>query len=115
MAGHRNTKRNNRLRNAKGRRHRVVGFGTSAGAFLAFGMTGLSAPSLAQADDLGLGELIVELFGGAGDTTAGVAAVSGAPADGLQSALDVGANGIDQASAAVASVSPAADLFGVPA
>lgn len=115
MVTHRNNKRNHRPPNANSSRRRVVAFGAGTGSFLAFGMTALSALPLAQADDLGLGELIVELFGGPGDATAGAGDVVSAPGDGLQSALDVGANGIDQASAAVASVSPAADMLGAPA
>ncbi|MGH3563145.1 MAG: PGRS repeat-containing protein, partial [Mycobacterium sp.] len=53
MAHQRSTKRNHRLRNAKARR-RVIGLSTTAGAFLAFGMTPLAAAPAAHADDFGI-------------------------------------------------------------
>lgn len=114
MVSHRENKRNHRSKGAEERRRRGVGLGTGVGTFLAFGMTALSAPPLAQADDLGLGEWILELFGGAGDATAAAGAVASAPADGLFSALDVGTQGIDQASA-VAGIASASDMLSVPA
>ena len=51
MAGQRkNNKRNHRSRNAKARRRQVLGAGTTAGAFLAFGMTPLATAPAAHAD-----------------------------------------------------------------
>ena len=50
MAGQHNNKRNQRSRNAKARRRRVLGAGTTAGAFLAFGMTPLATAPAAHAD-----------------------------------------------------------------
>ena len=52
MAGGHNNKRNKRSRNAKARRRRVLGAGTTAGAFFAFGMTPLASAPAAQADVL---------------------------------------------------------------
>ena len=49
MAG-RHSKRNHRSRNAKARRRRVAGFGTGAGAVLAFGMAPFSSAPAAHAD-----------------------------------------------------------------
>ena len=43
MAGRHNNKRSQRSRNARASRRRVLGAGTTAGAFLAFGMTPLAA------------------------------------------------------------------------
>src|SRR6202041_4147268 len=45
-----NNKRNQRSRNAKASRRRVLGAGTTAGAFLAFGMTPLANAPAAHAD-----------------------------------------------------------------
>src|ERR1700691_1275212 len=51
MAGRNSSKRNQRSRNAKARRRRqVLGAGTTAGAFLAFGMTPLATAPPAHAD-----------------------------------------------------------------
>ena len=51
MAGRHSSKRNQRSRNAKARRRgRVLGAGTTAGAFLAFGMTPLATAPAAHAD-----------------------------------------------------------------
>lgn len=58
MAGRRSSKRHRKSANAEARRRRrVVGLGTSAGAFLAFGMTPLAAAPSAHADEL---ELIID-------------------------------------------------------
>jgi hypothetical protein len=54
MARHRITKQNRRSRSAKARRRGVVGLGTSAGAFLAFGLTPLAAAPAAHADEVDL-------------------------------------------------------------
>jgi hypothetical protein len=43
VAGRQSSKQNQRSRNAKARRRRVLGAGTTAGAFLALGMTPLAA------------------------------------------------------------------------
>ncbi|MGA8328337.1 MAG: PGRS repeat-containing protein, partial [Mycobacterium sp.] len=52
MAGRHNSKRDQRSRNAKARRRRrVLGAGTTAGAFLAFGMTPLATAPAAHADE----------------------------------------------------------------
>ena len=50
MAGQHNNKRNQRSRKAKARRRGVVGFSTSAGAFLAFGLGPLAGAPSAKAD-----------------------------------------------------------------
>jgi hypothetical protein len=51
MAGqHNNNKRNQRSRNAKASRRRVLGAGTTAGAFFAFGMAPLATAPAAHAD-----------------------------------------------------------------
>ncbi|MDT5086087.1 MAG: hypothetical protein QOJ61_3130, partial [Mycobacterium sp.] len=51
MAGQHKNKRNQRSRNAKARRRRMLGAGTTAGAFLAFGMTPLASAPAAHADE----------------------------------------------------------------
>ena len=51
MAGRHNNKRNQRSRKAKANRRRMLGAGTTAGAFLAFGMTPLAAAPAAHADE----------------------------------------------------------------
>ena len=76
-AGHRQT-RNTKTR----RRARVVGAGTAAGAFLAFGMTPLATAPSAHADDFGLGDLIANLI------TGGAAGLPDSVVD--PSALDLG-------------------------
>lgn len=53
MASHGCTKHNHRPRNTNARRRQMIGFGASAGAFLAFGLTPLAAPPPAHADDFG--------------------------------------------------------------
>jgi len=55
---------------------RVIGFGTSLGALVAFGLTPLSGLPVAQADDFGLGDLIGDLFTGS-DAADSPAAASG--------------------------------------
>src|ERR1700722_15617602 len=50
MASQHNNKRNQRSRNAKASRRRVLGAGTTAGAFLAFGMYPLASAPAAHAD-----------------------------------------------------------------
>jgi hypothetical protein len=57
MARHRTTKQNRQSRNAEARRCRVVGLGTSAGAFLAFGLTPRATAPAAHADEF---ELIID-------------------------------------------------------
>ena len=86
-AGHRQT-RNTKTR----RRARVVGAGTAAGAFLAFGMTPLATTPSAHADDFGLGDLIANLI------TGGMAGLPDSVVDpsalDLSSLLDLGAFGL---------------------
>ena len=50
------------------RRSRAVGVGTAAGPFFAFGVTAISAPATAHADDFGLGDLISDLVAIASST-----------------------------------------------
>src|ERR1700723_4339295 len=50
MASQHNNKRNQRSRNAKASRRRVLGASTTAGAFLAFGMAPLATAPAAHAD-----------------------------------------------------------------
>ena len=50
MAGHNKNKRNQRSRSAKASRRRALGAGTTAGAFLAFGMAPLATAPAAHAD-----------------------------------------------------------------
>ena len=57
MARHRTTKQNRQSRNAKARRRRVVGLGTSAGAFLGADVTPLATAPAAHADEF---ELIID-------------------------------------------------------
>jgi endoglycosylceramidase len=52
-------------------RHRALGAGTAIGAFLAFGMTPLTAVPTAHADAFDVGDLIGDLLGGTGDATVG--------------------------------------------
>src|ERR1700761_6063485 len=52
MARHRGSKRNRQARNAGARRSRAVGLGSSAGAFLAFGLSPLANTPMANADGL---------------------------------------------------------------
>jgi hypothetical protein len=95
MAGHRRigTGGHRQTRNTKTRRRaRVVGAGTAAGAFLAFGMTPLAAAPSAHADDFGLGDLIANLITGG---MAGLPdSVVGPSAFDLGSLLDPGAFGL---------------------
>ncbi|MGH3560833.1 MAG: glycoside hydrolase family 5 protein, partial [Mycobacterium sp.] len=107
MSGHRGSRGRQRADNARfktPRRGRVVGVCTAAGAFLAFGMTPLSTPATAHADDFGLGDLIGDFFGGAGDATAGAGGVVGdTGAAATQAALEGSGQGVDHALAAAAS------------
>jgi len=66
------------------RRRRVVGVGTTVAAFVAFGVTAMSTPPSARADDFGLGDLISDLVVSA-------------------SSAELGTQGVDQALAATAS------------
>ncbi|WP_343575930.1 hypothetical protein, partial [Mycobacterium sp.] len=50
MAGRHTNKRSQQSRNAKNRRRRLLGAGTTASAFLAFGMTPLASSPAAHAD-----------------------------------------------------------------
>src|ERR1700730_17622816 len=52
MAGRHKNKRGQRSRNSKARHRRVLGAGSTAGAFLAFGMTPLASAPVAHADGL---------------------------------------------------------------
>lgn len=84
------------------RRSRVVGVAAAVGASLAFGLTPLSNPPVAHADDFGLGDLIGNLLGGLGDLTAS------------QAALDLSTPSFDHAFAALDSAHPLADLVNAP-
>jgi len=66
------------------RRRRVVGVGTTVAAFVALGVTAMSTPPSARADDFGLGDVISDLIVSA-------------------SSAELGTQGVDQALAATAS------------
>src|SRR5271167_2808893 len=106
MAGHRGSREHQRTRNAKlktRRRSRVLGVGSAVGALWAFGMTPLSTPPTAHADDFGLGDLISDLLVSASSaaTSAGDVAGDATPAA-TQAALELSGQGFDHALAAVA-------------
>src|SRR5258707_14352524 len=106
MAGYRRigTGGQRQTRNIEARRRaRVVGAGTAAGAFLAFGMTPLATAPSAHADDFGLGDLIANLVTGG---TAGLPdSVVDPSAFDLGSFLDPGALGLSADHATTLAVS----------
>src|SRR3984893_7358969 len=115
MAGRNSSKRNQRSRNATARRRRVLGAGTTAGAFLAFGMTPLAAAPAAHADAV---DVIIDPII---NSLAGPDPTLGADVSGLVTAFDptfvgdpVAALGssADSLAAAVPAANPTlADLF----
>jgi endoglycosylceramidase len=57
-------------------RSRAIGVGTAIGAFVAFGVTAMSAPATAHADDFGLGDLISDLVASASSTATSLGELS---------------------------------------
>src|ERR1700744_3751546 len=97
MAGQHSSRRNRRERTAKAGRRRAVGLGTSAGAFLTFGMGPLATAPAANADEFDLitDPIINSLSGslaGAVDSFAGLADPS--------AGLDLGGLGLGTADVA---------------
>lgn len=79
MAGRKSSKRNQRSRIATARRRRVLGAGTTAGAFLAFGMTPLAAAPAAHADefDVIIDPIINSILGSVPNSITGLDALLG--------------------------------------
>src|ERR1700722_13846461 len=98
MASQRKNKRNQRSRNAKASRRRAVGAGTTAGAFLAFGMAPIATAPAAHADvfDVIIDPVINSILG---SITSLDALVGIDPS----SALDLGSLALPAADAALAS------------
>jgi len=105
MPGQRSNK-NSPLRDVSSRR-RVLGVGASAGAFVAFGMSALSTPPAAHADDFGFGEWITDLFSHADDVSAAGTTIWDNSALAAQATLAT----VDTASPATAMATAPADAW----